>query len=125
MAQLFANNAVSLLATNITAGATSIALPAGDGAKYPLPTGVDYFLMTIYQISGTSEINHEIIKVTQRTVDTLSVVQRAQEGTIARAFVQNDPIELRVTADSMKQTQSSWVSTNLSFNDAQFNNIGI
>ena len=95
--QLFANNAASVLASGITDVATSLAVAAGAGAKFPSPTGVQYFLVTLYQLSGNTEINHEVVKVTARVTDTLTIV-RAQEGTTARAFDAADPLSLRFTA---------------------------
>lgn len=95
--QLFANNADSLLDGAIAADSASIALKAGDGAKFPLPTGGDYFLATLFQKVGTNESNYEIVKVTARAGDVLTVV-RAQEGTTAQAYSDGDRFELRVTA---------------------------
>lgn len=94
--QLFANNALSVLASGITDVATSLAVAAGAGAKFPSPTGGDYFLVTVFQISGGSEVNHEIVKVTARSTDTMTIV-RAQEGTTARAFNAADGVQLRAT----------------------------
>lgn len=98
--QLFANNAISKLAANITSGATSIALTAGEGGRFPSPGGADYFLLTLYQMSGANEVNHEIVKVTARAGDTLTVV-RGWDNTTARAFNAFDPVSLRITAAAM------------------------
>lgn len=97
--QLFANNASSVLSTGITAAATSLVVSAGTGSRFPSPANGDYFLLTLYQMSGTTEVNHEIVKCTSRTNDTL-VIARAQEGTTARAFNAADPVSLRATAGS-------------------------
>ena len=100
MTQLFANNAASELASAVTSGDVSLTLKAGDGAKFPTPSGGDFFLVTLYQKAGQDEINHEIVKCTARAGDVLTVV-RAQEGTTARAFNADDPVELRLTAGSV------------------------
>ena len=97
MPQLFSNNARSTLNGSITNVATTINLAAGTGARFPNPTGGDWFLATLWEMSGTSEVNHEIVKVTARATDALTVV-RAQEGTTGRAFGNNNPIECRWTA---------------------------
>jgi hypothetical protein len=97
--QLFTNNASSVLATGISAAATSLVVSAGTGARFPNPSGGDYFLLTLFQMSGSTEVNHEIVKCTSRTTDTL-VIARAQEGTTARAFNAADPVSLRATAGS-------------------------
>lgn len=104
MTQLFANNAASELASAVTSGAVSLTLKTGDGAKFPTPSGGDFFLVTLYQKVGQDEINHEIVKCTARAGDVLTVV-RAQEGTTARAFSVDDPVELRLTAGSMSAKQ--------------------
>lgn len=104
MTQLFANNAASELASAVTSGAVSLTLKTGGGAKFPTPSGGDFFLVTLYQKVGQDEINHEIVKCTARAGDVLTVV-RAQEGTTARAFSVDDPVELRLTAGSMSAKQ--------------------
>ena len=87
--QLFTNNADSTLNGSLTNSGTTAVLAASTGAKFPAPTGGDYFLATIYELNGSGqEINHEIVKVTARTSDTLTIV-RAQDNTTARAYPDN------------------------------------
>lgn len=93
MALKLSNNAISFLASGITAGATSITLKTGDGAKFPALGAGDYFPATISKPDGT----FEIVRVTARSGDTLTVT-RAQEGTTALAFNANSLIEIRLTA---------------------------
>jgi hypothetical protein len=90
------NDAYGYLSSAITDSATSIALTTGTGANFPSLGATDYFYATIYQTSGVSEI----VKVTARAGDTLTVV-RAQEGTNALAFPAASRVELRVTAQSI------------------------
>lgn len=90
--QLFANNATGYLNATITDTATSIVLQSGNGAVFPSPTGSDYFYVTLYD--GVSLI--EIVKVTARSTDTLTVV-RGQEGTTASAFPSTSIVECRAT----------------------------
>ena len=92
----FANNAYGTLSQAYATTATSIVLTTGHGARFPTLTGAKYFFATLLDTSN----NLEIIKVTARTNDTLTVV-RAQEGTTARAFNTNDRIELRVTSGGL------------------------
>lgn len=105
------NNAISQLASGITAGATSIALAAGTGSRFPTLGAGDYFPCTIAKPDGSVEI----VKVTARSGDVLTVT-RAQEGTTALAFDANSLIELRLTADTVLslpfQYQSKTVSAN-------------
>ena len=96
MAVLFANNAATTLAAGITSGATSITVATGQGALFPSITGTDFFYGTLIDSSN----NIEIVRVTARTSDTMTVV-RGQEGTTARAYATGDKFELRVTAAGM------------------------
>ena len=93
MTALFKNNAFSTLDSGISDVATSIALSSGDGAKFPSPTGTEYFYATLIDTSN----NLEIVKCTSRSTDTLTVV-REQEGTTKRAYSAGDRIEMRLTA---------------------------
>lgn len=106
MTQLFANNAASELASGISSASLTLTLKTGDGAKFPTPSGDDFFLVTLYQKVGQDEINHEIVKCTARAGDVLTVI-RAQEGTTARAFSADDPVELRLTAGALTAKQDS------------------
>lgn len=96
---LYTNNATSTLASGITAVATSIFLNTGDGAKFPSPTGIEQFALTLDDGAG----NIEIVYCTTRATDTLTVV-RAREGTTGYAFLSGDAAELRMT----KATMESW-----------------
>ena len=93
---LFTNNAYSTLAGGISDSATSIVVAAGEGARFPTPTGSDYFYATLIDTSN----NLEIVKVTARSTDTLTAT-RGAESTTARAFSTADRIELRVTAGGL------------------------
>lgn len=98
--QLFANNADSELNGAISPSTLSLTLKAGGGAKFPTPTGGDFFLVTLYQKMGATESNHEILKCTARSGDVLTV-ERAQENSTAKAFANADPVELRETAGTL------------------------
>lgn len=93
MAALVTNNASATLASGITAGATTINVTAGQGAEFPNPGAGQYFYATLVDSSN----NIEIVKVTARSTDALTVV-RGQDGTTARAYNTGDTIELRPTA---------------------------
>lgn len=93
MPVLFSNNASAPLAASITTSSTSITVTTGQGALFPAVPAGSYFYATLTDSSN----NLEVVKVTARSSDTLTVV-RAQEGTVARAYAAADKIELRVTA---------------------------
>lgn len=87
----FTNNAYGTLASGILAGDVTIPLTAGHGARFPsLGTG-DYFYATLVDAS----LNLEVVKVTARATDSLTVV-RGQDGFAARAYNAGDRLELRV-----------------------------
>ena len=100
MPQLYANNAITTLAAPCSAVALSITLT--DSTKFPVPTGSDYFLLTIFQISGVNEINHEILKCTANNTGTgvLTVVRAFEDAATlpAQAFNAGDLVQLRFTA---------------------------
>jgi hypothetical protein len=104
--QLFTNNAATTLASSITNSATSLTVATGDGAKFPALSGGDWFLATLFQVSGVVESNHEIVKVTARSTDAFTIV-RAQDGTTGRAFSTGDHVELRWTAAVAQQAADS------------------
>lgn len=116
--QLYQNNAAGRLASDLTAGAVSLTLQAGNGALFPSPTpGASCFLATLYQFVANQEANHEIVLVTARAGDVLTI-QRAQEGTTARAFAAGDPVELRLTAGSLNSMDQA-VKAATSFDSAR------
>lgn len=87
------NNAYGTLNASITSSSTTIVLVAGQGARFPSLSAGDYFYATLIDTSN----NLEIVKVTARSTDTLTVV-RGQDSTTARAYATNDRFELRPTA---------------------------
>lgn len=103
--QLFANNANSRLFTGISNVSLSLQVAAGDGAKFPNPTGGDFFLATLSKVSGGIESSIEIVKVTARATDVFTIV-RAQEGTTALVYAESDWIQLRMTAASATSAEA-------------------
>ena len=90
------NNTDSTLRTAIDDTTTTIVVASGHGARFPALTGAQYFFATLEDSSG----NYEIVKVTARSTDTLTV-ERAAESTTARAFAAGSTIEMRVTAQGI------------------------
>ena len=88
-----ANNAYGTLNTGITSSDTTIVVNTGEGARFPSLSAGDYFFATLIDTSN----NLEIVKVTARSTDTMTVV-RGQDSTTARAFSTNDRFELRPVA---------------------------
>ena len=96
MSVLFVNNAVSRLAASVAADALALSVSAGDGAKFPSPTGDNWFPLTLVRADGI----REIVRCNGRTGDVLTVV-RAQEGTAAVPLASGDRVELRLTAAAL------------------------
>lgn len=97
MGVLFTNNAVSSLQFSAAAASTQITLAAGTGAQFPQPVNPgDYFMLTL-ENTNVVPTQREIVQVTGRSGDTLTVV-RAQEGTTAQSWNVGAVAAHRVTA---------------------------
>jgi len=96
----FANNATSYLSANLSAVGLTLSLTPGEGTRFPSLTGGQVFYGTLVKASGV----REIVKVTARSSDTLTIV-RAVEAIAgvqtAYAFTAGDKFELRMTAGSL------------------------
>lgn len=98
MPALLLNNAVSRLAGAVTTSSTQISLSAGDGVKFPAPTGGNWFPLALIRSSGALEL----VVATARNGDVITV-SRAAEGTAALSFSAGDRVELRLTAGTLNQ----------------------
>jgi hypothetical protein len=87
------NNGFGTLSAGINSSATTVTVDSGQGARFPALSSGDFFFATLIDTAN----NLEIIKVTARSTDSMTVV-RAQDNTSARAFSIGDRIELRPTA---------------------------
>lgn len=86
----YANNATSTLSGNITSGATSLSVQAGDGAKFPAS---DFDIV----------IGTEIIHVGSRSTDTFNSLTRGAQSTTAAAHNNTDPVKHVLTRDALKR----------------------
>ncbi len=103
MAVKFTNNAATTLAAGINSSVTSIAVT--DGSVFPTITGSDHFYVTFDDTT-----NKEIVKVTARSGNTLTVV-RGHDNTTARAFSSGDKAELRIVAALLEDVKTDVTST--------------
>jgi hypothetical protein len=87
------NNAIAFVPSAVSSTQTSLTVTAGKGALFPILGGGDYFYATLMDVSS----NFEIVKVTARTDDVMTMV-RAQESTLAIPFPANSRFEHRITA---------------------------
>jgi len=88
------NNAVAFLNAAISASDTSLLVD--NGAVFPEPGSLDYFYATLISAQGTLEI----VKVTARSGNTLTV-ERGAESTTPNGFAVGTRVELRVTAQTL------------------------
>lgn len=96
MTIIFANNAVSYLATAILSSHTTLTVATGTGELFPVPGVGEYFKLTLEdRRNRTIEICH----CTGRSGDVLTIV-RAQEDTTALAFAAGSTVANRFTRDS-------------------------
>ncbi len=79
------NNAISTLDANINDSVTSLDVVSGGGSLFP----------STYDFHIT--LDNEILSVTNRSTDTLTIV-RAQQGTSAASHTAGASVELRITA---------------------------
>lgn len=114
MAQLFANNASTLLTGDITIGSTTLSVTAGDGVLFPAPTGQDFFLATIHN-DDFSE--WEIVRVSARSADTFTV-SRAEEGT-PQAWTTGARVSANLTKGTMELLQTLTAAAQSSADAAQ------
>lgn len=101
MTQLFTNNAISLLTSDLTSSGSTIHLIPGDGALFPQPVNPgDFFLVTLEDDTATYR---EIIKINDRVGDVLYIdaAGRGFEGTDIRNWPENTLVDHRITAFSL------------------------
>ncbi len=93
----FTNNASTTLSGAINDSQTTITVASASG--FPSLSAGQYFYCTMYEISGSTEINIEIVKVTATTGSTWTI-ERAADNTTARSRngVTTCYMELRWTA---------------------------
>jgi len=90
------NNARGFLASAISPSDTQLQLTSGTGATFPVLSAGETFFVTLVSSDNT----FEIVNVTARAADVLTVA-RAAEGTTARSFTPGSLVELRVTVGNL------------------------
>lgn len=99
MTVLLRNNAETTLA--VALGSSDLVMTVVHGSRFPQPTTGEYFYVTITDPSGL----FEIVKVTARSGSTFDIV-RAQESTVALDFIVGSRVELRITAQTVRDAIS-------------------
>jgi hypothetical protein len=95
---LFADNARSTLAANLSVGGTTITLATGGGALFPNPGPNQQFALTLNDVATQGFF--EVVWCTARAGDILTVL-RGQEGTTPRAWTTGDYVWNGPTAAQM------------------------
>lgn len=99
------NNSSSLLAVGLSAVDVTATVASGEGSLFPTLSVGEYFYATLENSIGSIEI----VKVTARTSDAMTIV-RAQEGTTAQIWAGGDVIDLRITAQTLLDVAQLYVS---------------
>lgn len=86
------NNATSTLAASISESDTTLAVQSADAGKFPTLSAGEWFPVTLVDAAG----NMEVMRCTARASATLTV-ERAQEGSTAKAFDVGSRVDLRLT----------------------------
>lgn len=98
MPQLLKNNVSGTLANELSAVGTSMTLV--DASAFPDP-GADYYLCTLAGLdSNGREDKWEIVRVTAKASNTLSIT-RAQESTTNRLWPVGTAVQMRLTAGAV------------------------
>ena len=93
-----ANNARSVLTASIVANDVVIGVQVGHGQRFPTLEAGDWFPLVIQDAQG----NHEIVKATARTGDSITV-ERAQESTTALPFDAGSAVYLPLTVGALTE----------------------
>lgn len=110
MSQILLNNVFSKLAAAVAPGDVTINVTAGEGALFALATGGDTIRATLVKVSGYREIAWEIVDITARSTDALTVT-RAREGTSALSFAIGDVVDVRMTAGTLSSAWTAYTPT--------------
>lgn len=106
LTMLAANNASTLLVSDISAASTTLQVSTGTGNQFPSPvSGTSYFKVTLTSLAAGR--TKEIVHVTARSGDTFTIV-RGQEGTSPAAWPSGSSVANLFTAGTfsdMAQTK--------------------
>lgn len=98
---LYANNVVATLSIAVGTIDTVLQLTPGHGVSFPTISLDQWFYITLIDPATG---NLEICRVTERTGDTL-VVSRGVDGTLPRSWSAGTIIEMRMTAQMLRELQ--------------------
>lgn len=94
-----ANSAKASLAGGISANQGTLSLLGGEGGKFPALNANEYFYITV--TSAALATNTEIMRVTARNADTLTIKQAdGSARNLNNTFSAGDSVEIRTTANA-------------------------
>jgi len=96
--QLWQDNANASLESGITDSATSLTLKTGEGQIFPDPGADQFFVATLIRASDGA---WELVKVTARSGDEFSTIERGYDGTTPISFNADDSVSLRISAKAL------------------------
>jgi len=104
----YANNASTILAQELPQGDTDLWVAITTGSLFP-DTGSGFFYLTLSEIDANgTETAWEIVKVTARTVDWFSTIERGQFNTSDRTWAAGSRVQLRVVAGQYENFQAAY-----------------
>lgn len=106
MAYRFTNNAITTLGSSISPTATTITVATGTGSKFPALAAGQFFTATLIASGSSTGTPNEIVRVTARVGDTMTVV-RGQEGSTAQSWSVGDTFANFITAGFLNQIVDS------------------
>lgn len=106
MKLLFANLAKTTLAASIST--VSMSITVTDGSEFPSPGSNESFLLTL--VSG---VKTEIVRVSSRSGNTLTISERGLEDTTAQSFDIGSTASCRITAGMLTQFSTTFASSAL------------
>ena len=105
LTMLAANNASTLLVSDISASSTTLQVSTGTGDLFPSPvSGISYFKVTLTSLAAGK--TKEIVHVTSRSGDTFTIT-RGQEGTDAAAWGSGSSVANLFTAGTFSSLAQS------------------
>ena len=107
--QLFTNNAVALLAENISAGDMEIKVAPGYGYLFPQPSRPEHFFLVTLAKTNAPHSPNEIIRCSDRVGDTLIVAPngRGYESSGAESWeMATTLVDHRITAETLQRLQA-------------------
>lgn len=106
MTVAFTNFASTRTTSILLAGGTSFSVTPGSGANFPATAGGAWFYLVLTD-SLTAPTVREVIKVTNRSTDSMATIVRAQDGTTALNWPSGSYCELRLTKGTLEDLQTA------------------